>query len=434
MGAFRPLRLAKYIYRQGWETVIITNPPCKELALDFSLLNELAIGTSIHYVSNTKPLVISDEMIKADVICNDDLGFFQSNRLKNQLVARALGTGRDLLNRVLIPDIDVIRIPLLAKKVLRMLDDTKDKIILTTSPPHSIHLTGFLLAKIKKIPWIADFRDPWDNYPVTGHTELPNLLERLMERAVMKRADAVISSTETNTSNLIKKHQDIPKTKFYTITNAFDKDKVSVPANLDPYKFVITYSGIFYADKDPFTFFRALRSWFDRLDHHKRENYQKLLKVQLIGTRNSTIQRLIKQLGLEETVHFIDRVPQKEAIRLIKASDMLLMSYGLNSQTRPGCLPSKIFEYMGSRIPILAITREGELASIVRGTNSGYVVTSENHSQIHEILETEIQKKFSKNREERSNRFTFDGVEAFEERRVTSDMINVIERVLSSKR
>lgn len=430
VGALRPFRLAKYISKHGWKPIIVTHSATKMSALDFSLLQELSPGTQIHYLFSSKPLIISDRIRMNDIMGNNGLKLIRKNRLKNELMVRALGTGRGLLNRALMPDIDIIWAPFFLKTVFNMLNDTKSKLILTTSPPHSIHLVGLLLSRIKGIPWIADFRDPWDNYPATGRIELRNPLERYMERAVVARADAIISTTMTYTTNLLNKHKNVPEDKFFTITNSFDEEKFSIPNNKpNSDKFVISYTGIFYPEKDPFTFFRALRSWFEAMSFDKRREYQSILQVQLIGTQKSIVDKIIKDYGLEKIIHFIERVPHQEAIKLTRGSDLLLISTGIGGRTRPGWLPAKLFEYLGCRKPILAIIPEGEIANTIRETNSGYVVTSENHSRIHEILETEIQNKFSDSRQPTSRHFTFTGVEKFEETRVISEMINIIERV-----
>jgi hypothetical protein len=110
---------------------------------------------------------------------------------------------------------------------------------------------------------------------------------------------------------------------------------------------------------------------------------------------------------------------------LLKQSDMALISTGLGAQTRPGWLPSKIFEYLGCRIPILAITPEGEAADIIRRTDSGYVVTSEDHDAIGRIFETEMARKFGGTGLP-IRTFTFAGVERYGEGQVMLEMARIL--------
>jgi glycosyltransferase involved in cell wall biosynthesis len=302
---------------------------------------------------------------------------------------------------------------------------------MTTSPSHSVHLAGLVLAKVKKLPWIADFRDPWDYYPKRGYFEITNSVEKALEEKVAQKADALISTSNTYTKILIKRHPELPDEKFYTITNCYEEEKVSVKVKPVSEKFVISYTGIFYPEKDPFTFFRALRTWMDQLKPDKKAWVQDVLKVQLIGSKTSAVKRIISDLNLEKLVVFIERVPHEQAIKMTKGSDLVFISTGLGKKTRPGWLPSKLFEYLGCKVPILAIIPEGEMADIIRQTNSGYVVTSEDHAKIGNILEIEIQRKFS--HETLTETFKFKDVDIYEAKKVTGDMISIIESIAAKK-
>jgi glycosyltransferase involved in cell wall biosynthesis len=431
VGALRPYRLAKHMAKRKWHVVVITRLPGLNNSLDYSLLRELKDGIEIHYVERSKPLIVNSRN-------NWDLSL--SNMFKQRLDKffhhhptwhKAYGRGQDFFRKIFIPDIDVIWLPLFLKRASRLLKKAKEPVVMTTSPSHSVHLAGLILAKDKKFPWIADFRDPWDYYLKKGYFEITNPVEKALEEKVVQKADALISTSRTYTKILKKRHPELPDEKFYTITNCFEEEKVSVKEKPDTDKFVISYTGIFYPEKDPFTFFRALRTWIDQLKHDKRAWVQDVLKVQLIGSKTSTVKRIISDLSLEKVVAFIERVPHEQAIKMIKGSDLVLISTGLGEKTRPGWLPSKLFEYLGCKVPILAIIPEGEMADIIRQTNSGYVVTSEDHVRIGHILETEIQRKFS--HEAVTETFKFKDVDFYEAKKVTGNMISIIESVEAKK-
>jgi glycosyltransferase involved in cell wall biosynthesis len=245
---------------------------------------------------------------------------------------------------------------------------------------------------------------------------------------VIRTADAIISTTNANTEILRNQFPRVDPEKFFTVTNCYTEELVQGETEKCKDKFIISYTGIFYDKKDPFTFFRALKNWFDGMDARTRKRYKELLRVQLIGSRSPAVERTINGLELQDVVVVIDRVPHAEAVRLTKSSDMVLISTGIGGRTRPGWLPSKLFEYLGCRVPILAITREGETARVIRKTNSGYVVTAEDHGAIRRILETEIQRKFPRGVPVNAPEFTFDGVAEFEERTVVSKMVEIIQK------
>ena len=137
---------------------------------------------------------------------------------------------------------------------------------------------------------------------------------------------------------------------------------------------------------------------------------------------------MIRDLDLEKSVKFVDRQPHIEAIKLSKNSDMLLIATGLGPKTRPGWTPSKLYEYLGCRVPILAVTREGELSEIIRKTNSGYIVTGEDHTRIRNILKIEIDKKFNIDKKA-GKRLTFEGVEEYEEKHVMNKFVALAENL-----
>lgn len=428
VGALRPYRLAKRIGHHGWRCIIITKPPMDTNSLDFSLLEELTPDTIIQYLYKTDFIRMDDKNKIQESIYKYRKHSGNKPFRENRLFESIRGNLRILLDQyLLVPDMDILHVSTYIKNVNSILKISEDNVILTTSPSHSIHMAGYFLSK-KGLPWVADFRDPWDNYPETGHYELLNPIERMMEKMVIEQADAVISTTRTNTDNLVKKHSQISQKKFFTITNSYDKEKVDIPATKDPNKFVISYTGIFYAEKDPFTFFRALRSWLNVLNDKEKDKIEKILRIQLIGSKSKAVLKMVNDLKIDHVVRFVDRVSHEEAIRLTKTSDMVLISSGIGSKTRPGWLLSKLFEYLGCRIPILAICREGEMAKIIRETNSGYVITSEDHKAIHSILEKEINGKLTGNT---NGNFTFVGVDQYEEKHTISQMINIIENVLN---
>ena len=288
-------------------------------------------------------------------------------------------------------------------------------------------MVGYLLKRKYNLPWVVDLRDPWDYYPRYGNYDIRNPIEKWLKDQVIQNADAIISTTNTNTEILRDQFQKVDPEKFQTVTNCYTEELIHGNIEKNKDQFVISYTGIFYDKKDPFTFFRALKSWFDGMDAKTRKRYKELLRVQLIGSRSTAVERTIADNHLQDVVVIIDRVPHKEAVRLTKSSDMVLISTGIGGRTRPGWLPSKLFEYLGCRIPILAITREGETARIIRETKSGYVVTSEDHEAIHRILETEIQRKYQKGVPVNAPEFTFEGVAEFEEKTVVSKMVKIIQ-------
>jgi glycosyltransferase involved in cell wall biosynthesis len=213
------------------------------------------------------------------------------------------------------------------------------------------------------------------------------------------------------------------------VTNSFDRHKTHRAARKSSEKFIICYTGIFYPAKDPYGFFRGLRNWFDRMDPHAQSRYRDKLEIHLIGSGDRMTRQVIEGLKLEPQVKFFDRMPHEKAIQKTLQADMALICTGTGEKTRPGWLPSKFFEYIGCRIPILALIREGELARMIRATRSGYVLTSEDHLRIAEILQQQIDQKFSDQQLGTVNSTQFLCTHRFEEEYVMDRFLSIIDRV-----
>jgi glycosyltransferase involved in cell wall biosynthesis len=429
VGALRPFRLVKYATGEGWSPVVLTFCPDEVWALDSGLLKELSPDTEIHYVDRPE---ISPARL-GTAIRGDKPTWAGGGEDRRKVERKGLDLIRKWTARSFGVDPDIFWASTIARTVIKKLDPADRNVLVTTSPPHSIHAAGLIVARARKIPWVVDFRDPWDQYPSTGRYEIRHPIPRLLERSILRTADSVISTTETNTRILRERHPSLSPGKFRTVTNTFDARMVEVPAHGDTDHFVISYTGIFYSDKDPYTFFRALRSWFDAMRPEAREKMERLLRVRLIGTPGGVTRSVVSGLGLDGVVRFVDRVPHPEAIRLTKQSDLVLVSIGLGHRTRPGWLPSKLFEYLGCGVPILAIGREGEMMETIRRTNSGYVITSEDHAAVHRILEEEIRRKFDGGAPVPERRFTFTGVEEYEEKNVFRRMTRILDGLVGEK-
>jgi glycosyltransferase involved in cell wall biosynthesis len=414
--------------QEGWKVVIITKIPDVNFSHNTKLLNELESGVEINYILRKN--ILYPGMKK------DFNSFFQKNKKKlihdkKQLfIKRLIGFVKEKLARFAIPDLDIFIVPFMIKKTLPFLKEGGKKVIVTTSPEHSLHLAGFVCKKLTKTPWIADFRDPWDHYPITGSIYLNNSLERKLKKMVVESADTIISTTDRYNLNLINEFSYLDRNKFYKITNCYSDERARRTTKKTRDKFIISYTGIFYPNKDPFTFFRALRTWFDGLENGERTKYERTLTVQLIGARTKVVEQVIKDLDLWTVVKFINRVPHEEALEMSIASDLLLICAGLGKQTRPGWIPSKLLEYLGCQVPLLAICREGEMAEIIRKTESGYVITEENHDMICNILRYEIDKKLAG---QTHLDFKFKNIEQFEEKNTMGQFVKIIEKISLSR-
>ncbi|MBM9616714.1 glycosyltransferase [Desulfobulbus rhabdoformis] len=404
VGALRPFRLAKHLGRAGWRVLVMTHPPKPEQSLDKELLNELDPSCEILYV--TRPENVQ--------------------RKSSQLKRRALGTTREYLQKIIRPDLDVLHIPAFISAFRTAFQQQAVDVLLTTSPTHSIHLAGLFIKKQFNLPWIVDFRDPWDDYIITGSADIRHPVERYLEKKVVRNASALISTTKTYSRILSNRHPDVDRDIFFTVTNSFCSEKIPQDSVKSKDKFIICYTGIFYPSKDPYEFFRALCRWFDKLPLYEREYYRSILEIHLIGSGDRATREIIKKLNLNDIVVFFDRMPHIRAIEHTCNADMTLISTGLGEKTRPGWLPSKLFEYLGARVPILALIREGEMAEIIRQTNSGFIVNDQIDDNLEKIIKKHIDYKFRKHESVSLEEDMFQNIDTYEESNTMRKFISII--------
>ena len=244
--------------------------------------------------------------------------------------------------------------------------------IFSSAPMWTNHLVGLVLATLTRLPWTVHLRDPWTQVerekPVSG---ISRRLERWLERMVMKRADVVVSVTEPHTRLLREIFSDLPAEKFVTIPNGYDDSEWtglgSPPAERE--KFVITYTGSLYDNRNPRPIFAAVRELIDSRAVDARD-----LRIDLFGACETAqgvpVPQIAAEVGVSDCVHIGGQLSRPATLRTLASSDLLLLlGEGLDLQ-----IPGKTYEYLRAGPPILALTTGGALADLLRRTGGAWVV------------------------------------------------------------
>ncbi|MDZ7262869.1 MAG: glycosyltransferase, partial [candidate division KSB1 bacterium] len=273
-------------------------------------------------------------------------------------------------------------------KALQIIYQEKPRVIFTTSPPHSAHLTGWLLRQLTGIKWVADFRDDWtggESQPCP--TPIHRLLNRFLEKLVLTTSDAVIGICDHLTRNLQRKSGLIKvlggqkKNKFFTLTNGYDPEDFKglnqIPREE---KFTITHCGSVSRVSDPEPFLAALASLLT-----EAPGLKETLRVRFIGTDIfGRLAQLIPKYDLTDCVEVTGYLPHFEALRLLVRAHLLLLI--VVKRTQEEVMTGKVFEYLASGTPVLAILPEGELAQLIRTTHRGTTVSHDNIEDIKKAI------------------------------------------------
>lgn len=235
--------------------------------------------------------------------------------------------------------------------------------IITTGPPHSMHLIGLELQKRFAVKWIADFRDPWTT--IGYHKEL-KLSEKSaekhkdLERLVLTKADTILTTSHTTKQEFAE----ITQKPIHVITNGYDVESIEKPA-LDT-KFTISHIGSLLSKRNPLILWKALNEILQ-----ENESFKADFQLQLIGKVSADIIDTLKGFKLDSYMNVLGYVSHTEALTYQRSSQLLLLIEIDSYETR-GIIPGKLFEYMAAERPILAIgPKESDVENILKDTNCG---------------------------------------------------------------
>ena len=250
--------------------------------------------------------------------------------------------------------------------------------VITTGPPHSLHLIGLGLKQKAAIKWIADFRDPWTTIGYHKELKLSKYAankHKTLESRVLNTADAILVTSPTTR----KEFMELTDKPISVITNGYDNEVV-VKQPLDD-KFTLAHIGSFLSERNP----RALWQALAELVNDNPEFAEKF-RLKLIGAVSREVLNSIADYGLNSYVDNLGYVSHAEAVAQQRRSQVLLL-IEIDTPETKCIIPGKLFEYMVSNRPILAIGPEGaDMAEIVKTTNTGLFALYTEKQKIKDTL------------------------------------------------
>ncbi|MCO5723635.1 glycosyltransferase family 4 protein [Robiginitalea marina] len=250
--------------------------------------------------------------------------------------------------------------------------------LVTTGPPHSMHLIGLELKEKTGVRWVADFRDPWTSI---GYHEalLPgkraNKKHRALEQKVLRQADHIITTSETTRDEF----RHLTRRPIQVITNGFTGSPNRKEQPEGP--FILAHIGSLLSGRNPVPLWQGLKNLLARHDGLRQD-----LRIELTGLVSDETQRSLRAHGLEPYVTITPYVSHGEALELQRKAQVLLLPE-IDSPKTVGIIPGKLFEYLAASRPILAIGPPGwEAGRIVvecgSGAAYGYGQENEIESQL----------------------------------------------------
>jgi len=293
------------------------------------------------------------------------------------------------------------------------LSKNKIDIIITSGPPHSLHLIGKSLKKKTGIKWLADFRDPWTKIHYHKSLRLNKRAQKKhleLESEVLTNADQVVVTSE----NTKKEFQKITNKPIEVITNGYDVSKKIIP-NLDS-QFTLVHIGSLLSNRNPEILWKVLSEI-----KNENEEFSKDLSIKLMGAVSDDVLKSIEDFGLANNCKAYGYISHQEAIQQQHNSQVLLLVEMDTPETK-SIIPGKLFEYLAAKRPILALGPEGsDVNEILKETNSGSYFNYKDKESLKSQIQ-EYYKDYSKNQLNVSSK----NIEQFSRRELTKKMSDLI--------
>ncbi|MFO0951491.1 MAG: glycosyltransferase family 4 protein [Isosphaeraceae bacterium] len=311
-GSFRLLGFARHLPSHGWRTTVVAPPSLPWEPVDQGLADRVPAGTTVYHVPYMK-----------------------------WRVTRLLAAGWGWL------------IPA-AKACARAVREQRPDAVLTSGPPHEIHLLGLWLKKRYGLPWAADFRDPWFARGLKARgRDFASRRVDVQEAAVMRGADAVIANAP-GACRLLQDAYPQHRSKFLTLPNGYDREEFETldgPPSPEGRPLRLVHTGAIYFQRDPRPVLDALKSL--------TESGRTDLAIDFYGPPPECgldLADAVRQRGLAERVVIAGQVPYARCLRAMASADVLML---MDSPGRKVGVPAKLYEYIGAGRPVLALGERG---------------------------------------------------------------------------
>ncbi|MEL7121899.1 MAG: glycosyltransferase, partial [Bacteroidota bacterium] len=401
-----------------WEPVVYTPEGGEQPAYDESLLQEVPNDIEIVKTNIWEPYSLYKKFTGKKADKKIYSGFISEGKKSNWTQDVSVF----IRGNFFIPDARKFWIKPSIKFLKNYLNDHPVDAIISTGPPHSMHMIALGVKKYHNIPWIADFRDPWtqiDFYDQLKLTKLGDRKHKRMEQQVLKEADKIVAIGW----NMIKDFQKITDRSLedmLIVTNGYDQADFESPAKVRTKDFVICHLGSMNKDRNPRMLWKVLG------DKVKADvAFAEKLKIVLIGNVDQSIVEALHENGLKDQLDLRGFMPHKEVIEYMKTVQVLLLPIN-DTPNAMAILPGKLFEYMGAKRPIIGIGPEGDsdAARVLNLTGAG----SMHHYQDEEGIRNRVEELYNTYKNG-SLEVDSNGIEQFSRRQLAGQFADILNKL-----
>lgn len=410
-GVQRWLKFVKYLPEFGIEPIVYCPENPNYPILDESLVNEIPENITILKQPINEPYGLASLFSKG-----------KSKKISSGVIPKA--KKQSLIEKAMLYVRGNYFIPDARKKwinpsVTFLTDYIKKhniETIITTGPPHSLHLIGLKLKEKLNVKWLADFRDPWTTigyHKELKLTEISKAKHLGLEQQVLNTADQIIV-TSNHTKNEFKTKTKQP---IAVITNGYDSHSVRVEGKDE--LFTLSHIGSLLSERNPVVLWETLSELIK-----ENEAFSKVFKLQLIGVVSDDVIESIHKNGLKKHLDVVGYVSHDDAIKFQMQSQLLLL-IEIDSQDTKAIIPGKVFEYLISETPILAIgPKDADVEHIIKSTNTG---TYFNYKQKVELKEQLL--NYFEAFQNKTLKVNAIGLQPYSRKALTEKLVNLINQL-----
>lgn len=409
-GVQRPLKFVKYLNAFGWNPIVLTPHPGAYHTFDESLQEELdRTGAEVHRVDAKTPF--------------HALG--GKSRQIQFIPDRLAETARLVSSFFYIPDNKTGWIKPAVKKADEIIRKRNIDLVFSTSPPPSNHLIAAELGKKHRLPVVMDFRDDWLEYQSVYYpTRFHKRKNARLEKDTIQTATAVVANNSA-TLESIRSRTDNGYIRYEVISHGFDPDDFQslTPESDKPDKFVMLHSGLFYQERQPDVFLKALRKLVER-----EVLSLKSFEIWFQGGLEARHTDLIEKLGLGKNLVDFGYVNHKEAVQHLLDADMLWFIVNHSNQSKT-VTPGKLYEYMAARKPILGLIGDGDSRMVLDDFNAGLYCNPDDEAETARLI-GKIYQKWKNNELPAPNEAC---IAKYDRRQITGQLADLFNEILEMK-